>query len=104
MVSGSAKNVPHWVGRDRAYPTNVLHLATECANRNHSAAFPQALPQWFIRLFTQPGDTVLDPFLGSVTTAQAAISLQRHYLGIEIDPAFCQMAQDALPQGTLTGK
>jgi len=41
-------------GRRRAYPTNVLHLATECYNRNHSAAFPAALPQWFIKLFCPP--------------------------------------------------
>ena len=96
VASGFGKNVSNWVGRDRAYPTNVLHLATECANRNHSAAFPQALPQWFIRLFTQPNDTVLDPFLGSGTTAQAAKSLQRHYLGIDIDPEYCRMAESMI--------
>ena len=59
--SGFGKNVSNWLDRPLVYPTNVLHLATECANRNHSAAFPVALPEWFIRLFTQPGDVVLDP-------------------------------------------
>ncbi|NIP72087.1 MAG: site-specific DNA-methyltransferase, partial [Gammaproteobacteria bacterium] len=59
--SGFGKNVSNWLGRDTAYPTNVLHLATECANRAHSAAFPEALPAWFMRLFTEPGDVVLDP-------------------------------------------
>jgi DNA modification methylase len=59
--SGFGKKVANWVGRELAYPTNVLHMATECANQNHSAAFPVELPSWFIRLFTQPGDTVLDP-------------------------------------------
>ena len=101
--SGFGKNVSNWVGRDRAYPTNVLHLATECANRNHSAAFPQALPQWFIRLFTQPGDTVLDPFLGSGTTAQAAKSLQRHYLGIDIDANYCRISRESLAQSLPSG-
>src|ERR1041385_2808176 len=38
------KNIANWQGRERAYPTNVLHLATECGNKGHSAAFPQALP------------------------------------------------------------
>jgi len=44
-----AKNIGHWVGRELAYPTNVLHLATECGNKDHSAAYPASLPQWFIR-------------------------------------------------------
>lgn len=46
--SGFAKNVSNWTGRDLVYPTNVLHLSTETGNRNHSAAFPVALPTWFI--------------------------------------------------------
>jgi len=56
------------VDRDLAYPTNVLHLATECNNKNHSAAFPEALPEWFMKLFTKQEDVVLDPFMGSGTT------------------------------------
>jgi len=39
VKSGFGKNISNWLGRDMAYPTNVLHLATECGNRNHSAAF-----------------------------------------------------------------
>jgi len=46
--SGFGKNISNWVNRDKAYPTNVLHLATECNNKNHSATFPSALPKWFI--------------------------------------------------------
>jgi DNA modification methylase len=48
VASGFGKNVSNWVGRDLVYPTNVIHLATECANRNRSATFPVALPAWFI--------------------------------------------------------
>jgi len=40
--SGFGKNVSNWMGRDKVYPTNVVHMATECSNRNHSAAFPVA--------------------------------------------------------------
>ena len=69
--SGFGKNISHWIGREYAYPTNVLHLATECSNRGHSASFPVALPTWFIKLFTEEGDVVLDPFVGSGTTAVA---------------------------------
>ena len=41
--SGFGKNISNWVDREKAYPTNVLHLATECGNKKHSAAFPEEL-------------------------------------------------------------
>ena len=50
--SGFGKNISNWVGLDMTYPTNVLHLATECGNKNHSAAFPRELPTWFIKLYS----------------------------------------------------
>lgn len=96
--SGFGKNVSNWVGRDKVYPTNVLHLATECSNRNHSAAFPESLPTWFIELFTQPEDLVLGPFNGSGTTAVAAKRLGRNYVGIDINERYCRMAEERLGQ------
>ncbi len=95
-LSGFGKNVSNWRGRDMVYPTNVLHLATECSNKNHSAAFPIALPMWFIRLFTDEEDVVLDPFMGSGTTALACRELNRKYVGIEIKKEYCELAQSAL--------
>ena len=86
--SGFGKNISNWVGRDRAYPTNVLHMATECGNKRHSATFPKALPEWFMNLFTKEGDTVLDPFAGSGTTLWVARSLGRNSIGIEINREF----------------
>jgi DNA modification methylase len=91
--SGFGKNVSKWVGRTMAYPTNVLHMATECYNRNHSAAFPEALPAWFIKLFTKKGDRVLDPFVGSGTTCAAAQALGRHSVGIDIHKEHCDIAE-----------
>jgi len=86
--SGFGKNVSNWIGREKVYPTNVLHYATECSNRNHSAVFPEKLPKWFIKLFTQQGEIVLDPFIGSGTTAVAAIQLGREFIGIDKDKEF----------------
>jgi site-specific DNA-methyltransferase (adenine-specific) len=96
--SGFGKNVSNWVGREMAYPTNVLHLATECSNKNHSAAFPIELPEWFIKLFTQEGDLVLDPFAGSGTTCVAAKQLNRHYLGVELKEDYYQLAIDNIAE------
>ena len=88
--SGFGKKVENWVGRDMVYPTNVLHGATECGNRSHSAVFPHWLPEWFIDLFTDPGDTVLDPFIGSGTTAFAALDKGRNIIGIEMYEPYYQ--------------
>jgi site-specific DNA-methyltransferase (adenine-specific) len=89
--SGFGKNISNWLNRDKAYPTNVLHLATECNNKNHSAAFPEELPEWFIKLFTKPHDTILDPFMGSGTTLFVAKRMMRHSIGIDIVPEYYDM-------------
>jgi len=94
--SGFGKNISNWLTRDKAYPTNVLHLATECNNKNHSAAFPEELPEWFIKLFTKENDIVLDPFMGSGTTLIVANRMLRNSIGIEIMQEYYQMVKDQL--------
>lgn len=94
--SGFGKNISNWEGREMAYPTNVLHLATECGNKNHSAAFPEALPEWFIKLFTKEGDMVLDPFAGSGTTLFVAQRMYRNSIGIEIKLDYYQQIKERL--------
>jgi len=91
--SGFGKNVSNWVGRSMVYPTNVLHIATECSNKEHSAVFPVELPAWFIKLFTLPGDAVLDPFIGSGSTAQAAVRLGRNYVGIDNNNEYVELTR-----------
>ena len=82
--SGFSKNVSNWMDREMVYPTNVLHFAAETSNKDHSAAFPDVLPEWFIKLFTKEGDWVLDPFVGSGTTCRMAYKLRRNSVGIDI--------------------
>lgn len=94
--SGFGKNISNWVGRDMVFPSNVLHMATECYNQSHSAAFPVALPEWFIKLFTKQGDLVLDPFNGAGTTCVAAKRLGRDYLGIDLNDDYCKIAIDRI--------
>lgn len=93
VESGFGKNIANWVGREKAYPSNVLYLATETGNKNHSATFPKSLPAWFIKLFTAPHDWVLDPFVGSGTTAVAANELRRNCVGIDIKREYIEMAK-----------
>lgn len=91
--SGFGKNVSNWVGREMAYPTNVLHLAPETGNKSHSAVFPKSLPAWFIKLFTKENDWVLDPFLGSGTTLKVAKKMRRNSIGIEILEEYYKLAK-----------
>lgn len=91
--SGFGKKISNWIGREKAYPTNVLHLATETRNRNHSAVFPEGLPEWFIKLFTVEGDWVLDPFMGSGTTMRVAQKMHRNSIGIEIMDEYYYLAK-----------
>lgn len=97
--SGFGRDVSKWKDRDKAYPSNVLHLATECGNKGHSAAFPEALPTWFIKLFTVPGDMVLDPFSGSGTTGVVADYLGRSFIGMELHPDYAKASIQRLRLG-----
>jgi site-specific DNA-methyltransferase (adenine-specific)/site-specific DNA-methyltransferase (cytosine-N4-specific) len=94
--SGFGKNISNWLYREKAYPTNVLHLATECNNKKHSAAFPEELPEWFIKLFTKENDMILDPFMGSGTTLIVANRMRRNSIGIDIVPEYCEMVKKQL--------
>jgi site-specific DNA-methyltransferase (adenine-specific) len=94
--SGFGKNVSNWLERNMVYPNNVIYSATECNNKNHSAAFPDTLPEWFIKLFTKKGDLVLDPFMGSGTTLFVAKRMERNSIGIDILPEFYNMVKKEL--------
>lgn len=69
-----------------ALPYNIIELSPECNPRiKHTAPFPIGLPEWFIKAGTSEGDTVLDPFMGSGSTAIAALQNNRNVIGYEID-------------------
>jgi DNA modification methylase len=71
-----------------ARPSNVIEATTESLQGAHSAPFPRALPEFFIKAFSDAGDLVFDPFTGSGTTMAAAHVLGRTGYGCEISPAY----------------
>ena len=83
----------NWNQRDMVYPSNVLDFAAETRNVGHPRAFPEKLPEFFIRLLTKERDLVCDPFLGSGTTAVVAKRLQRRFIGFEQDRRYVEIAR-----------
>ena len=81
-------------------PSNVVHGAAPVFNMQHSAAFPYWLPEWFVKLLTDKGDVVLDPFLGGGTTMLAALDLGRKAVGIEKDPEYHSLARERIRRRT----
>lgn len=86
---GAADANGHFMGVAR--PSNVIEVKTETRQGSHSAPFPRALVEFFIKAFSDPGDVVFDPFLGSSTSLAAAHVLDRVGLGCEISPAYCDV-------------
>jgi DNA modification methylase len=73
----------------------------ESTRRGHPAPFPVELAERLVRLFSFAGDTVLDPFVGTGTTALAAVNVGRNSIGIDCDTAFIRMAEDRLRRAVL---
>ncbi len=82
---------------DRAIRRDVIECPIlSLKSLKHPAVYPEYLVQELLKLTTQPGDVVLDPFLGSGTTAVVAKRMGRHYIGIEINPDYCEIANSRL--------
>jgi len=80
----------------------VWYVPSVRANDDHEAKFPVELPARVIRLLTDPGDIVLDCFMGSGTTAVAAIRENRQYIGIEILEKYVDLARQRVSTENLT--
>ena len=74
-----------------ALPGNVLSFGKNKEALGHSAAYPIALPEFFIKAFSDQGDAIYDPFMGSGSTLIAAVKNNRIGYGTEISPAYCDV-------------
>ena len=74
-----------------ARPSNVIEVKSESSQGSHSAPFPRALVEFFLKAFSDAGDVVFDPFMGSGTAMAAAQVLGRAAYGCEISPAYCDV-------------
>lgn len=78
----------------REIANDVWHIAPVPPNHlPHPCPFPEEIPYRLIRMFSYPGDTVLDPFVGIGTTAKVARALGRHYIGYDVQPAYIEIAR-----------
>ena len=90
-------NLPSDMGGKQPFESEKLsdfwHLPTSSGGDGHGAQFPSQLPGRCIALTTKPGDTVLDPFIGSGTTAAVAVKLNRKYIGFDICDEYLETAR-----------
>lgn len=80
---------------------NIWNIAVAQNKTGHPAVFPYEIPYRHIQSWTNPGDLVLDPFMGSGTTALAALDLGRHYIGIEMNEEYCKMCRERINNAIL---
>ena len=90
------------VTKDTKRLTNTWEIGVGSMNKEHPAVFPEQLAKDHVISWSNPGDLVYDPFMGSGTTAVAALSLGRDYLGSEISPEYVELAEERLKKVKIT--
>jgi site-specific DNA-methyltransferase (adenine-specific) len=93
---GSAKDKKSRVHPEFSVRPNIWRFVSGGAAREHPATFPEALARDHILSWSNPGDTVFDPFLGSGTTGKMALAHGRQFVGIERDPAYFEIARNRI--------
>jgi len=96
----TTKNAPMLIA-ENGRRLNVWTISTANIGGDHPAPFPEALARDHILSWSNEGDTVLDPFSGSGTTAKMAKHNGRQFIGIEVNPEYCEIAEERLRQGVL---
>lgn len=94
--SGFGRDLRKWVNKDSVLPGNTITVPLVGKDMGHPAVYPNALPAFFINLFTKDGDNVLDPFAGSGSTGLACEGLIRNVVLIDKKPEYVEVMQKRL--------
>lgn len=94
--SGFGRDLRNWKNKEMVYPGNTITVPLVGKNMGHPAVFPIGLPEFFIKLFTKPGDVVLDPFSGSGSTGIAASQLGRNSVLIDNSQEYVKVMEERL--------
>lgn len=97
--SGFGRDLRKWKDKELVLPGNVVVVPLVGKNMGHPAVFPVGLPEFFIKLFTEKGDNVLDPFGGSGSTGIAAKKLKRNYVLIDLKEEYISVAENRIENG-----
>lgn len=95
-TNGSRMNMGKRIASEMVRPSNVITGSSSNSNIGHPAVYPVYLPEFFIKLMTEKGDTVLDPFMGSGTTGVACKRLNRNFIGIELDEEYFRISKERI--------
>ena len=93
-----AHNRIETINNGRRYPTSIIQFSMSNSDKDHPTQKPVALFEYLIRTYTRPGDLVVDPFVGSGTTALAARNTGRHYVVGDLDAGYCEIARQRLAE------
>ena len=95
VLVGQQQGTCKWFGGNAV--ANVVQINKIIPGaRNHPTEKPTALPEFFIKLHSEAGDLVLDPFAGHGSSLVAAKKLRRHYLGFELSTEYCERSRKSL--------
>lgn len=105
-TDGTVKKIKSETGKservkDNIWEYEVGYNKSSLDNPEHPATFPEKLAADHIKSWSNEGDLVLDPFNGSGTTTKMAKKANRNYIGIEINPDYCKIAEERLRQEVL---
>lgn len=89
-----------WISKDewKHFVHGIWRIRSVRRNDFHEAMFPEELVRGCIKMYSFPGDIVLDPFMGSGTVAAVSKKLQRNYIGYDIEPRYVKMAEERVVQ------
>ena len=96
----TGRTLKHMVFKEEAIQYNVWEMQVARNKTTHPAVFPAQLAHDHIVTWSNPGDIVLDPFVGSGTTAIEALRLNRHYIGFDISEEYCEMSRTRIQEAS----